>query len=114
MENKLANKDDDVVQVSKSEWEATQATTIGKTTKVVKAAERRGWKAVLIRQSTFEELKELMKAQDKGKRSLDLAGIADGLIGHMLSTSELAEAGIVEGRNRKRAEILAAAAEWAD
>lgn len=114
METKLANKDDDIVQVSKTEWEATQATTIGKTTKVVKATERRGWKAVLIRQSTFEELKDLMKGQDKSKRALDLAGVADGMIGHMLSDPELAEAGIAEGRNRKRAEILAAAEEWAD
>ena len=29
-------KSDDVVQISKSEWEASPATTIGKTTKVVK------------------------------------------------------------------------------
>src|SRR5450631_617479 len=50
MENNLANKDDDIVQISKSQWEETPATTIGKTTKVVKAPERRGWKAVLIRQ----------------------------------------------------------------
>lgn len=114
MEAKIAKQDDDIVEVSKIEWEATHATTIGKTTKVVKAPERRGWKAVLIRQSTFEELKELMKGQVKGKRALDLAGIADGLIGHMLSEPELAEAGVAEGRNRKRAEILAAAAEWAD
>ena len=114
METNLATKDDDIVQISKTQWEATPATTIGKTTKVVKATERRGWRAVLIRQETFDQLKELMKQQDKSKRALDLAGIADGMIGHMLSDPELADAGVAEGRNRKRAEILAAAEEWAD
>ncbi len=107
-------KSDDVVQISKSEWEASSATTIGKTTKVVKPQERRGWKAVLIRQETFDALKSAMKHQDKSKRTLDLAGIADGMLGHMLSNPDMTEAGIAEGRARKRAEILAAADEWAE
>lgn len=105
---------DDLVQISKTEWESTPATTIGKTTKVAKMPERRGWKSVLIRQDTFDRLKEVMKAQDKGRRTLDLAGIADGMVGHMLSDPVLSEAGIAEGRARKREEILAAANDWAD
>ena len=106
--------DDDLVQISKTEWEASSATTIGKTTKVVKPQERRGWKAVLIRQDTFDALKNAMKNQDKSKRTLDLAGIADGMLGHLLSDPDMTEAGIAEGRARKRAEILAAAEEWAE
>ena len=107
-------KSDDVVQISKSEWEASPATTIGKTTKVVKSPERRGWKAVLVRQDTFDALKTVLKNQDKSKRTLDLAGIADGMLGHMLSKPDMTEAGIAEGRARKRTEILAAADEWAE
>jgi hypothetical protein len=105
---------DDLVQNAKSQWDAAPATTNGRTTKAVKSSERRGWKAILIRQTTFDELKELMRAQDRSKKTLDLAGLADGLIGHMLSDPLLAEAGTAEGRNRKRDEILAAANEWAD
>ena len=108
------NTDSEFVQISKTQWEATAATTIGKTTKVVKSPERRGWKAVLIRQDTFDALKNAMKDQDKSKRTLDLAGIADGMLGHVLSDPTTIEAGIAEGRARKRAEILAAADEWAE
>lgn len=105
---------DDLIQISRMEWESTPATTIGKTTKVAKMTERRGWKSVLIRQNTFDRLKEAMKAQDKSKKTLDLAGIADGMIGRMLSDPALSEAGIAEGRARKREEILAAAKDWAN
>lgn len=105
---------DDLVEISRTEWESTPATTIGKTTKVVKPPERKGWRSVLVRQETFDQLKTLMKAQDKTRKTLDLAGIADGLVGHMLSDPVLAEVGIAEGRNRKRQEILAAANDWAD
>ncbi len=108
------NSDGDVVQISKTQWEATAATTIGKTTKVVKSPERRGWKAVLIRQDTFDALKNAMRDQDKSKRTLDLSGIADGMLGHMLSDPDRTAAGIAEGRFRKRAEIQAAADEWAE
>ena len=107
-------KPDDVVQISRSEWEASPATTIGKTTKVVKSPERRGWKAVLVRQDTFDALKTVFKNQDKSKRILDLAGITDGMLGNMLSKPDMTEAGIAEGRARKRTEILAAADEWAE
>ena len=107
-------KPDDVVQISRSEWEASPATTIGKTTKVVKSPERRGWKAVLVRQDTFDALKTVFKNQDKSKRILDLAGITDGMLGHMLSNPLTIEAGVAEGRARKRAEILASADEWAE
>ncbi len=106
--------DSEFVQISKSQWEATAATTIGKTTKVVKSPERRGWKAVLIRQDTFDALKNAMRDQDKSKRTLDLSGIADGMLGHMLSDPDRTAAGIAEGRFRKRAEIQAAADEWAE
>ena len=112
--NDTNTSDDDLVQISKTQWEATAATTLGKTTKVVKSPERRGWKAVLIRQDTFDSLKNAMKDQDKSKRTLDLAGIADGMLGHVLSDPTTIEAGIAEGRARKRAEILAAADEWAE
>ena len=56
----------------------------------------------------------MLKNQDKSKRTLDLAGIADGMLGHMLSKPDMTEAGIAEGRARKRTEILAAADEWAE
>lgn len=114
MDTNIDTNADDIVQISKSQWENTPVTTIGRTTKVVKTQDRSGWKAVLIRQATFDQLKEQMKAQDRSKKTLDLAGLADGFIGHMLSDPLLAEAGTVEGRNRKRAEILAAANEWAE
>jgi hypothetical protein len=85
----------------------------GKAMKIARPGERRGWRAVLIRQQTFEQLKELMKSQS-GKRTLDLAGITDGIVAHGLSDPDRARAAIAEGRNRKREEFLAAANEWAD
>ena len=63
---------------------------------------------------TFDALKSVMKDQDKSKRTLDLAGIADGMLGHMLSDPDRTATGIAEGRFRKRAEIQAAADEWAE
>lgn len=105
---------DDLVQISKTTWENTTATTIGRTTKVVKTRERHGWKAIVIRQNTFDQLKELMKGQDRSKKRLDLASLADGLLANLLKNRDMVEAGIAEGRARKRAEILAAANAWAD
>jgi hypothetical protein len=105
---------DDRVQNFTPQGDATPAATNGRMTKAYRPSERRGWRAILIRQSTFDQLKDLMRAQDRSKKTLDLAGLADGFIGHMLSDPLLAEAGTAEGRNRKRDEILAAANEWAD
>jgi hypothetical protein len=90
------------------------AATNGNTTKCARRRERPGWKAVLVRDGTFNKLKLLSKNQDNNKKQLDLAEIADGLIGHMLSNLELAKIGITEGRKRKREEFLAAAEDWAE
>lgn len=75
---------------------------------------REGWKAVLIRQARFDALKQALKTQDQGKRALDLAELADGIVSYVLADPERTKAAIVEGRNSKRLELLRAADEWAD
>lgn len=106
--------DADVVHISKTEWETTPTTTIGTTTKVVKPPERRGWRSILIRQETFDRLKDLMKKQDRSKKTLDLSGVADGVIAYVLLDPDRANAGVAEGRKRKRDEIIEAANQWAE